>query len=933
MKLDPLEVTQRIHDDYTRYLRTIYFFRDPDLRQQFWDALNKPDFLVRGPLLEAAMPFRLGRSISEMAHDGVLSNGFFSLCSEALPLERGLYYHQATAIRKIVVEKRNVVVATGTGSGKTEAFLIPILDHLLREQETGSLVHPGVRALLLYPMNALANDQLKRLRRVLGKFPDITFGRYTGETEEDDRVAEDRFLNQFPDEPRIPNELLSRRQIRGTPPHILLTNYAMLEYLLLRPEDCELFDGVTGQFWRFIVLDEAHTYDGAAGIEVAMLLRRLKDRVTNGAQGQLTCIATSATLGQGRQDFPAVARFASELFGEPFEWIEDNPDKQDVVEAQREPESAIETSWGEGTAALYEGLITALGDMQDLESIQPAILNSGVPKYVVQEALTQALEVPEDERIGRLLYLVLRGDSRLRCLRQALTEPNFLEVLANEVFQDDKHARQHLTYLVDLATKARPGKEEVPLLPTRYHLFARALEGAFVCLNKAAHQEGGIAAGKPTLFLTQQKVCPYCGSTVFELATCPRCGTAYIVGQEVNEGGVVRLKQGTTVTEESPGSSAYFALTSHSQQPDEDEAVVLGQDLEKLKEEKVEPYNLCLGCGALSPQGQDVNCGCPDDTPHVLVQRVRLDREATTLTRCVVCGARRSSGAVYRFRTGRDAPVSVLATSLYQSLPPEGDKQMQSQPGKGRKLLAFSDSRQDAAFFAPYVERTYQRMLQRRLILKALLEDDAGRAGQLRLDDMTNRLLQQAEHASFFTLEQSYDERMRILRTWLMQELIALDYRIGLEGLGLLTFGLVKPQGWSPPRQLIDDPWNLSADEVWKLLLVLLDGLRRQGAITYPQGVDPRDNAFAPRNKELFMREAKGDSKLGLLGWLPGKGSNRRLDFLVRLLAHSSSLSKDKALFTLAVGDMDQDAPTAVRNQACGVRALSLSSSQRYQPR
>ncbi|MCX7855741.1 MAG: DEAD/DEAH box helicase, partial [Anaerolineae bacterium] len=95
----------------------------------------------------------------------LLHPGFRTLCSEDLPLNRPLYLHQDRAVEKIVAGGRNIVVATGTGSGKTEAFLIPILNHLLREQEAGTLDRPGVRALLLYPMNALANDQLRRLRR------------------------------------------------------------------------------------------------------------------------------------------------------------------------------------------------------------------------------------------------------------------------------------------------------------------------------------------------------------------------------------------------------------------------------------------------------------------------------------------------------------------------------------------------------------------------------------------------------------------------------------------------------------------------------------------------------------------------------------------------------------------------------------------------
>jgi ATP-dependent helicase YprA (DUF1998 family) len=885
MRLHPLEIASRIQEDYARYLQTIYFFRDPALRRQFREALSAPHFLTRGPILEAAAPFRLGRSVEQMIQDGILHPGFRTLCSDALPLHRPLYLHQDRAIEKIVAGSRNVVVATGTGSGKTEAFLIPILDHLLREQAAGTLDHPGVRALLLYPMNALANDQLRRLRRVLGSFPAITFGRYTGETEEEDGRAETRFRDQFPDEPRIPNELLSRRQLRARPPHILLTNYAMLEYLLLRPQDCEFFDGETGQHWRFIVLDEAHIYSGAEGIEIAMLLRRLKDRIVRSEPGRLRCIATSATLGRGREDFPAIARFAAEIFGERFEWDDNDPARQDVVEAEREPAAALGERWGEGTPSLYRALADALEGQTSLETLCRRAIGEGIPADVVEQARREAM-TSRQEANSRFLYFLLRGDGRLHRLRNELSRPRDLAELAPALFPEDPQASEHLIRLVDLAVRARPGREEVPLLPTRYHLFARALEGAFVCLNQAAHQPGGRAAGKPFLFLTRQERCPHCGARVFELAACPRCGTAYVVGRE--SGGF--LQQPTLQDETTPWLS-YYILTEGVPPPDEDEVVAAGQRPEALEEEGAEPYLLCVGCGALAPAERGrPTCSCPPETARVRVHRVQRRPDAPALTFCLACGARSPSGVVYRFLTSRDAPVSVLATTLYPLIPPEEEEPARDLPGAGRKLLTFSDNRQDAAFFAPYVERTYSRILRRRLILKALLEDEAGREGRLRLDDLVSRVLRHAEAANLFTLEQGYDERQRLIRTWLMQELIALDYRIGLEGLGLIAFRPVRPPQGAPPAQLLQPPWNLSPEEAWGLLWLLLDSLRRQGAMTYPEGVDPRAPAFAPRAKEFFIREREGDPRAGIFGWLPTRGSNRRLDFLLRLLARTSDL-------------------------------------------
>ena len=228
-----------------------------------------------------------------------------------------------------------MVVASGTGSGKTECFLLPVLSALAAEHAAGTL-GPGVRALLLYPMNALANDQVRRLRQLLAGSPQITFGRYTGDTPERAREGASLFEELNPGEPRLPGELLSREEMRENPPHLLLTNYAMLEYLLLRPADLDLFEGKHGGHWRFIILDEAHVYDGAKAEEVGMLLRRLRERVGRSATGirtGLQAIATSATVGDRPR---AVMGFASKLFDAPFEWHDENPARQDLVGAQRE---------------------------------------------------------------------------------------------------------------------------------------------------------------------------------------------------------------------------------------------------------------------------------------------------------------------------------------------------------------------------------------------------------------------------------------------------------------------------------------------------------------------------------------------------------------------------------------------------------------------
>ena len=144
-------------------------------------------------------PFRIGKSLEELIDQGVLNEGMREVFSDALPGTRPLYRHQELAIRRAIAG-RNLVIATGTGSGKTESFLVPILNHLVAERAASSL-GPGVRALLLYPMNALANDQLERISLLLASAPDITFGRYTGETIAGREAAETSSSSNTPDHP------------------------------------------------------------------------------------------------------------------------------------------------------------------------------------------------------------------------------------------------------------------------------------------------------------------------------------------------------------------------------------------------------------------------------------------------------------------------------------------------------------------------------------------------------------------------------------------------------------------------------------------------------------------------------------------------------------------------------------------------------------
>ena len=819
---------------------------------------------------------------------------FRSFRTDALPLERPLYQHQERAIRKAILHSRNIVVATGTGSGKTEAFLVPILNHLFVEEDGGRPA-AGVRALLLYPMNALANDQMARLRELLKNYPRITFGRYTGETESEDAKAIEKYRKMYHREP-YPNELISRRQMRDRPPQILLTNYAMLEYLLLRPDDHVFFDGQYAGHWRFLVIDEAHVYTGAKGIEMAMLLRRLKDRVVKGEAERLQCIVTSATLATGEEGFPEVARFARDLVGERVEWVQGDPHQQDVVKAIRMPMADLGQSQWKPDPALYvrwQEIVERSTGRQCISSLVAEGKTSGLPESVLQVAV----ETAGDDCLA-FLYEILKGDERIMVLRRALAaEPRYLGDMAAELFEDALDARHWLVALVDLAAKAKPVGDHQPLIPARYHLFVRAIEGAYLALRPDR-----------CLFLERREQVEVDGRqyAVFEIAACRRCGATYLVGETQEDSNGTALRQPGKQYYEHVGNLEYYLLLDEGMDlvpDDEDEAVDYG---EALTYDESDRYRLCAVCGAidkdtlLSPL-----CSCGDSN-HLTV--INVPSKAGEVHKCPACGRQSPANLVWRFLTGKDATASVLATAFYQQIPPRKSEpidlddqaagedawgpptshpavpeQGTHQAGEGRQLLVFSDSRQDAAFFAPYLSRTYSQILRRRLILE-IIEDHSESVIQdrWRTQDLINPLVRATERLDLF-VGTSTQQRKGEVWKWVLYELLRIDRRNGLEGVGCLGFSLVRPKGWYAPGPL--QSWGLSEDEIWRLSQILLDSLRTKGAILFPDLVSPTDDFFYPRNREYYFRRDGSNAQRHISSWNPSRPGvmNTRLDFLHRL--------------------------------------------------
>ncbi|GAA3121415.1 DEAD/DEAH box helicase [Streptosporangium carneum] len=832
--MDPLKTSSLITDTYRRYLRSLLPVRDTKIAEALMAEITNSPMLTKGPLLEATPPYATGATLRQLVAEGVLSRSFEKL--ESTNLDRPLYLHQEQAIRK-AAGGRNLVVATGTGSGKTESFLLPILNSLITEHANGTL-GPGVRALLLYPMNALANDQLKRLRELLKGTPSITFGRYTGDTKEQMHEGLAQFSELNPDQQPLRNELLSRQEMREKPPHILLTNYAMLEYLLLRPSDMDLFEGEHSGHWRFIALDEAHVYDGAKAEELGMLLRRLHDRVA--PRQQLQCIATSATVGDQPE---AVMEFASKLFNVPFEWTEGDAGRQDLVGATRVamPRGPF---WGPLSAEQYR------------ELAQYDDLDDALSWHTTGEFPDTASALAHEHAMASLRGTLSRG-------------PKAFGALAQEIFDGQEDPEGGLAALVEVGSRVKDATG-TSVLSARYHLFARATEGAFTCLTG----EG------PHVSLNRHEACPTCDGAMFELAGCKRCGVVHLMGAVVHSaGGYVFTPR---ITRDNP--RAWLLLDDTPEVVDEDETT-----LSDVAPTEGQAAYLCPRCGALHSSWLSF-CGRNGCGESALRPVRKLNTKAASPTGCVSCGGR-GSGVIRQFDSGRDATAAVLATALYQQIPPAPDRATADHPGEGRKLLTFSDSRQQAAFFAPYLETSYSGLQHRRLIMEGLHE--AVESGdQVSVASLIFYVTKAANRAGVFPGKDDAPTRQRAVALWVMRELLALDERQSLEGLGLVRVELARDASWRPPAPLL--ALGLSEDECWDLLQELVRSLRTQGVLTMPENVNPRDEAFQPRTGPIYVRSDGSESKLKVLSWLPTRGVNRRLDYLTRVLTTLGSSTDPK---------------------------------------
>lgn len=289
----PSVLSSQLRKGLKDYIDTTFQITTPLFKNVVTDLVNEKNKVFREPYVSVKLPFRKGNGEKEWF--------------EGINLKFPPYVHQEKAFERLRANApKSTLVATGTGSGKTECFLFPVLEYCYKHRG-----EQGIKAIIIYPMNALATDQARRLAKEINSNENlrgnVRAGMFVGDKEENPSrvMSEDKIITD-------------RDTLREYPPDILLTNYKMLDYLLIRPDDAALWKNNNSQSLKFIVVDEIHTFDGAQGTDLAALLRRLKSRLETPNEGYLCCVGTSATMGS-KSEGNKLIEYANNIFGESFD--------------------------------------------------------------------------------------------------------------------------------------------------------------------------------------------------------------------------------------------------------------------------------------------------------------------------------------------------------------------------------------------------------------------------------------------------------------------------------------------------------------------------------------------------------------------------------------------------------------------------------------
>jgi Lhr-like helicase len=655
------------------------------LKESFEQPYGSPGAFLADPTFEAVYGWKTAAECMSELSGKLLTSELVWAMDQAGEFSFGRnlspYVHQKRSWEILAKDTpQSLVVTSGTGSGKTECFMVPILDRLLRlRQKHGRLI--GVRALFLYPLNALINNQRNRLRAWTAPFgSDIRFCLYNGNTPERPGPAALQREN--------PSEVRDRKTLRNEPPPILVTNATMLEYMLVRTQDAPILEQSQGKL-EWVVLDEAHTYIGSQAAEVALLLRRVLSAF-GVTPNEVRFVATSATIGDPKGEAGVnLRRFLAEVAGVEMERVHLVAGERHIPELPDRP----------GMLPL------SLDELREIEpdnEVAPDRYSALCSNPVARAIRNRFVDSEKRAPVARLSEIcsVLQGNGGPFNKDQQKVALQWLDLLSGTRSRDDA---------------GNPGES---FLPLRTHLFHQTLSGIWACADKnCAEKEGTVLDNESWPFgityLDPRKHCA-CGSPVYEVASCSDCGTVYLLAGE---------SDGYMYQFQSPHLLDDFELDSDEDESTEEEQDEPPESSQQGHQNHVLIANRPLaGVGALDidRKSRRIVEQSDDETLQLLAQEDDGDGLV-----CPSCGAKSSSRG-WLFRHARlSAPFllgNILPTLLEYA--PDGENPL-DHPYRGRRLLSFTDSRQGTARMAAKLQMEAERNRVRGLIYHLVLQRSA----------------------------------------------------------------------------------------------------------------------------------------------------------------------------------------------------------------
>lgn len=736
------QVSEQLEADLEQYLEATYHLHHPRLLKER-RALIEEGEISTEPWVEATPSYESGNRFRDLDLPSTVVDLLKELEDDGLDIFDPPYKHQADALESFFADEQDLIVSTGTGSGKTEIFLYSILGKLAQETQRGvSNNQRGIRTLILYPMNALVADQLSRMRLLFGdsagaKTLEDTFGRrpqfgmytsrtpYHGEfdTEKNDRRVKpiiDRYRKLRQQQPklfrelkengRIPaknleefrnfggskeeafrtqpgdSELFTRQEMHspdtdyGGTPDLLITNYSMLEYMLLRPIEQPLFADT--KEWLeadddnelSIVLDEAHLYRGAQGAEVGLLLSRLMQKLEID-RDRVRFILTSATMGDNIEE--AAPQFAAQL-------TTGDPEEFDVITGEQ-----ITYGSGEPAPSRTAQLLERIGYELDSAKI----------RNLAEERGWDPLESNDIDEIRSYLADQLTDDPLFQYVHEQLREdPEKLSDLAATIFADTPaDIREEATgNLLFLCTEAEIGDNQ-SLLPTRLHMFLKGLPAQYACTNPECEgrrvTEGDNLLGR--LYANPHTTCPECGSRVFELISHRTCGAAYLRAyrSENDSHGPSFLWTDPANTQEL--EEIHLLVEEPRDDPLVGETRSLAETTQSQKLDLSSGYLINSWSADEDNEDDYIDVWVPSEDPPE-------DDYPRSWTQCPNCGIEENwwqgRTKIQDLVTKGEEPFANIVRSMFDIQPADPDKS--KLPNEGKKVLCFSDGRQKAARLA-----------------------------------------------------------------------------------------------------------------------------------------------------------------------------------------------------------------------------------------